>query len=675
MSLRGKLLLVALSILVLPWAGWQFVRQMEILLRQGQEQALLASAEALARGIAARPGHLPPATDSWYVHRLDFAPRLDGDGGDWQDAQSRPYDFGDGTPWLHVTLARASERLHVLAAVDDPTRQRGEAHWPGDLDFDRLQLRLRTASGELLLRLANSDSGELKVAGSDGLPPPVRVEGWWRERPGGYTVELVLPQAMGVTALGIEARDLDAAGGRRVAGTLSTALALETRPVHGYTGALEPELLALAPPGMRVVVADRDDWVLARAGAVRADSSDDDLLPWRRALYRAVLFRDIADTAVAGPDRRRIERPEVAAARDGRPGVVWRRDPAGARLILSAAVPLEVDDRVRATLLLERSNSEVLLLTDRAFSRLVGISLLAFAVSGGALLWYASRLASRIRRLRDAAESALDREGRVTAFPRTTAGDEIGDLSRSFASLLDQVAAYTDYLRSLSGKLSHELNTPLAIVRTSLDNLEHAALPDDARPYVARARDGVERMGNLVRTMSEVTRIEHAIAGAGADAETIDLTALLGDCAGAYRALLAPRELRVELPAAPLPLRCAPDLVVQALDKLVDNARGFCPPDGWVRLALAREGDGARITLANSGPTLPEAMRGRLFDSLVSLRDKPRRAEGAPHLGFGLHVVKLVADLHQGRAEARNLAAGDGVEFVLHLRAIAPPPG
>jgi hypothetical protein len=184
-SLRTKLMLVALSILVLPWAGWQFVRQMEILLRQGQEQALLASAEALARGIAARPGRLPPAGPGWYVHRLGFAPRLDGDGGDWQGAQSRPYSFGAPAPWLQVTVARANERLHLLVSVDDPTRQRGEAHWPGDLEFDRLQIRLQGPSGDLLLRVANSDSGELRVAGIDGLPLPVRVEGWWREHPGG----------------------------------------------------------------------------------------------------------------------------------------------------------------------------------------------------------------------------------------------------------------------------------------------------------------------------------------------------------------------------------------------------------------------------------------------------------------------------------------------------------
>ncbi len=667
MSLRGKLLLVALSVLVLPWAGWQFVRQMEFLLRQGQEQALLASAEALARGVAVRPGRLPPAAPGLFVHRLEFAPRLDGETNDWQGAQVDAYAFGDGG-WLRLSLARSNDRLHLLADVRDRSPQRGEAHWPGDLDFDRLRLQLRGPAGDLDLRLANSRDGELKVAGSDGLPPPIRIEGWWREHADGYTVELALPQAFTVTALAIEARDLDANGQRRVAGTLAADGTLQPRAVHGYVGALEPELLALAPPGMRVTLVERDHWVLARAGALRADATDEDLIPWRRGLYRTLLFRDVQAIADPQADDRRLRRDEVDAALAGNPGVAWRRDPQGARLLLSAAVPVRVDGGVRAALLLERSNSEVLLLTDRAFSRLIGISLLAFVVSGGALLWYASRLAARIRRLRDAAESALDREGRVTAFPRTTARDEIGDLSRSFATLLDQVAAYTDYLRSLSGKLSHELNTPLAIVRTSLDNLDGAALPDDARTYVARARDGIERMGTLVRTMSEVTRIEHAIEAA--EPETVDLAALLADCAEAWRPLLASRALQLQLPAKPLPLRCAPDLVVQAMEKLVDNARGFCPPDGWVRLSLAAEGDGVRIAVANQGPTVPEAMRARLFDSLVSLRDKTQRAEGGAHLGFGLYVVRLVAELHRGHAEVRNLPAGDGVEFVLHLRGI-----
>jgi len=671
MTLRGKLLLLSLSILALPWAGWQFVQQLEVLLRQGQEQALLASAEALARGIAVRPASLPSSGPAWYAHRLDFSPRLDGETGDWQGAQDGPYAFGEGAPWLNVTLGQSSDRLHLLLQVRDTSRQRGDAHWPADLEFDRLRLRLVGASGDLMLRLANSEAGELRVAGADGLPPSIRVEGYWREHDEGYTVELALPQAFAVRALGIEARDLDDAGRRRIAGSLAADGQLLAWPIHGYAGALEPALLALAPPGMRVVLADREAWVLARAGSLRADATEDDLLPWRRGLYRTLLFRDTLPTANEPADARRVVRAEVADAIAGQPGTAWRRDPSGSRLLLSAAVPVRVDGQVRAALLLERSNSEVLLLTDRAFSGLLWVSLVAFLASGGLMFLFASRLGARIRRLRDAAERALDREGKVTPFPRTKARDEVGDLSRSFASLLDQVSAYTDYLRSLSGKLSHELNTPLAIVRTSLDNLDSAALPPEARPYMARARDGVERMGTLVRTMSEVTRIEHAIEAA--DPEDFDLVSLLAECAEAYRGLLEPRRLVVQLPPGPLRLRGSPELVTQALDKLVDNARGFCPPDGWVRLSLAREGEGFRIALANQGPPVPEAMRARLFDSLVSLREKPQRTEGGSHLGFGLYVVRLVAGLHRGHADVRNLPDGEGVEFTLHLRDIPDP--
>lgn len=666
MGLRTKLLLVALSILALPWAGWQFVRQMETLLRQGQEQALLASAEALARGVAVRPGGLPPAGESWFVHPLDFAPRLDGDAGDWRGAAAAPLAFGSPRPWVRAAAGRANERLHLWISVDDASAERGEAHWPADLAFDRVDLRLLGRGTDLALRLANSSSGALRVAGDDGLPPPVRIEGAWREREGGYEIELALPQDFPVRAIGLQVRDVDARGDERIAGSAAEADRPGLLPLHGFVGTLEPALQALAPEGMRVRVADRDGWVLARAGELRADESEEDILPWRRSLYRALLFRDVTATTDEAPLARRLVRAEVAAAVAGTPAVTWRRDPAGARLLLSAAVPLEVAGQVRGTVLIERSNSEVLLLTDQAFSGLLGVSLVAFLASGGIILLFATRLGQRIRRLRDAAESALDREGRVTPFPRTTARDEIGDLSRSFARLLDQVAAYTDYLRSLSGKLSHELNTPLAIVRSSLDNLEHARLDPEARVVVARARDGVERMGHLVRTMSEVTRIEHAIEAA--EAEDLDLDRLLGDCAGAYRELLAPRTLALDLPTRPLSLRASPELLVQALDKLVDNARGFTPEDGWVRLSATAEAGGVCIRLANQGPLLPETMRGRLFDSLVSLRDKHQRAEGAAHLGFGLYVVRLVADLHRGHAEARNLPGGDGVEFSLHLR-------
>jgi signal transduction histidine kinase len=259
------------------------------------------------------------------------------------------------------------------------------------------------------------------------------------------------------------------------------------------------------------------------------------------------------------------------------------------------------------------------------------------------------------------------------------ARDELGDLARSFSRLLDEAAAYTDYLRTLASKLSHELQTPLAIVKSSLDNLEHQALHADAQPYLARARDGAERLGAIVRAMSQASRMERAIASA--EGEDFDLVAVVRGCVEGYRPLIEPRPLMSELPDVPLIMHGAPELIAQALDKLVDNARSFTPEQGWIRIALTRHGDGADIAVANSGPPLPPALHDRLFESLVSLRpsgaqkttDSAGRTD-APHLGLGLYVVRLIAEAHRGGASASNLADGSGVEFLLHLRGMPRRP-
>jgi signal transduction histidine kinase len=166
--------------------------------------------------------------------------------------------------------------------------------------------------------------------------------------------------------------------------------------------------------------------------------------------------------------------------------------------------------------------------------------------------------------------------------------------------------------------------------------------------------------------MSEASRIERAIASA--EAEDFDLRALVAGCADGYRALCDGRELRLELPSAAVPFHGAPELVAQALDKLFDNACSFTPPGGWIALSLQADANGALVRLANQGPSLPAAMQERLFDSLVSMRESSARGSGtAPHLGLGLYVVRLVAELHHGRAEAVNLADGSGVAFSLAM--------
>src|SRR5690606_19178892 len=121
-----------------------------------------------------------------------------------------------------------------------------------------------------------------------------------------------------------------------------------------------------------------------------------------------------------------------------------------------------------------------------------------------ALLVFATRLSLRIRRLRDDAENSIDSHGRVLGtVSGSEDGDELGDLSRSFADILRRLQQYTGYLEALGGRLSHELRTPVAVVRSSLDNLKQVELPKEARIYLQRAEQGLSRLTTIFARMSE----------------------------------------------------------------------------------------------------------------------------------------------------------------------------
>jgi len=396
-------------------------------------------------------------------------------------------------------------------------------------------------------------------------------------------------------------------------------------------------------------------------------------------VYRGLLAPNLTEASSFAPGLARLDATEVWQALSGVAATAWHPAASSDQFVLAAAVPLKASGEVRGALLLEQSGDSLPLLTNRALLSLAGASLLALAIAGGMLFAFASALSLRIRRLRDAAEKALHKSGQMdnAALPLIDARDELGDLARSFARLLDEVGAYTDYLRTLASKLSHELQTPLAIVKSSLDNLDHQRLPADAQPYLARARDGAERLGALVRAMSQASRMERAIAAA--EPEDFDLAAVVRGCAEGYRPLLAPRRLDCAIPDAQLLMHGAPELIAQALDKLVDNARSFTPEDGAIGIRLRVTEDGAEVAVANSGPLLPPALQDRLFDSLVSLRPSTgaapaQKAAEAPHLGLGLYVVRLIAEAHRGSASARNLEDGSGVEFCLRLRGMPRRP-
>jgi signal transduction histidine kinase len=126
----------------------------------------------------------------------------------------------------------------------------------------------------------------------------------------------------------------------------------------------------------------------------------------------------------------------------------------------------------------------------------------------------------------------------------------------------------------------------------------------------------------------------------------------------AYRAVYSDHALTLDIQPRTAAVRGAPDLIVQALDKLMDNAASFCPAGGSIELRLSAVIDGWEISISNSGPTLPAEFQDHLFDPMVSLRDNE---SSAVHLGLGLHIVRLIVDFHRGRVKAENLPGDQGV--------------
>src|SRR6185436_4651847 len=99
---------------------------------------------------------------------------------------------------------------------------------------------------------------------------------------------------------------------------------------------------------------------------------------------------------------------------------------------------------------------------------------------------------------------------------------------------------------TLAGKLAHEIRTPLTIIRSSLENLESESTSDNAKVYIARAREGSERLGAILSAMGAATRVEEAIAHS--ERQRFDLSALVRATVAAYGAAFPQRTFRCEIP-------------------------------------------------------------------------------------------------------------------------------
>ncbi len=632
-----------------------------------------------------------------YVRPLRRALQLDGYMDDWLDFESRAQtiEVGDKASVQASYLVGSYKKYFyiMLQVIDDKLVYRKASSLSMDKN-DHLKIVLRDKEGELKTYIiATSSPGWVNAQRVEYdedewrvVAPEYRIKGEWQETHNGYNIEIRIPLALVGDNLSFFIVDVDDSASVEIESVIGSSPSPdEPGTVIIPSADVETLLNRVVRPASRTWVVDKYNRVLAVAGNLkqgrytesskeeRVDEAGSDGVSYEadktgfmrgavRYFYQLLLkqpshnFKDELSHASYLQDQ------SVQSALQGKAATSWRETPDKRVRILTASYPVIKNHTVIGVIAIEETSNAILILQNRAMEILINLSVLTFFITVIVLLGYATRLSVRIMRLRDETERAISAEGRIeNDIKRSTQQDEIGDLSRSFSDMLSRLGEYNRYLESMAGKLSHELRTPVTVVRSSLDNLKSAQSDDEREKYILRASEGVARLSDILTRMSEATRLEQTLQSESRS--NMSLSALVENCVSGYQMIYPAVEFEVILKnTSAYNIRGAPELLAQMLDKLVSNAVDFHLEDTTIQIKITEKNGSVQLSVINQGEYLPEQMRENLFESMVSVRSK---RDNKPHLGLGLYIVRLICEFHQAKVEALNTSKREGVEIRL----------
>jgi len=285
---------------------------------------------------------------------------------------------------------------------------------------------------------------------------------------------------------------------------------------------------------------------------------------------------------------------------------------------------------------------------------LVGLPLL------GLLLFFVIRSGLRpLSSLRQ--ELARRSPEQLDAIVDADAPRELAPLIGALNRLFERVAGTLANERRFTSDAAHELRTPLAALRMQLQVAQRTPDDDERIEAIAKALRGGERMTHLVAQLLALARLEGQ--GAGIERIPISLSDLVRDSAGEFSDEATRKGIDLGQAIAPdIVLPGNADLLRILLRNLLDNALRYVPAGGHVRLSLARDAEGATLSVADDGPGVATGDRARLGERFNRLG--PQTTEG---VGLGLSIVRRIVELHGGRVEFGAGIDGRGLEVRVRL--------
>jgi signal transduction histidine kinase len=228
-------------------------------------------------------------------------------------------------------------------------------------------------------------------------------------------------------------------------------------------------------------------------------------------------------------------------------------------------------------------------------------------------------------------------------------GDELDRLTEVFNDMTRRLDDSFTRVREFTLHASHELKTPLTIMRGEMETkLRDAATSGADREFLA---DQLDEIARLTKIVDGLTLLAKADAGQlTLVREPVRLDELVRDSFTDAQSLARPRRLQVELGA------CDETVVQgdrhrlkQLLLNLTDNAIKYSPAEGHVTIALSRHNGTAALVISNTGPGIPPETLSRVFDRFY--RGDPAHNSAIEGCGLGLSIAQSIVTAHQGTIE------------------------
>jgi signal transduction histidine kinase len=293
-----------------------------------------------------------------------------------------------------------------------------------------------------------------------------------------------------------------------------------------------------------------------------------------------------------------------------------------------------------ARLLVGRDIEDIDELEEKLLSVALGVAVtgIALGLLGG---WLMSRtIARRIGAVTRIASQVMagDLSGRI---PASGQSDDFDNLSAVLNEMLSRIENLVESVRRVSDSVAHELRTPLAHLRASLEPLRNTR-PEITTAHVEGLLADVASLEKTFDAVLRIARIESA--GQELEVQQVNLAEVLGDAAELYAPAAEERALRLEVEVPPnLLIRGDRDLLFQAVCNLVDNAIKYTPRGGMVSIGASQSVGMTEILIRDTGPGIPVAHRLHVTERFYRV---PSTA-AEPGIGLGLSLVAAVATRHR----------------------------